>query len=99
MVTGHVHFYRLKEPEKNSTGTLIPRFNSRFRYSGRTQKQIREQEDLMDRPKVKVERRGLGNSFRMPRDAEGHIIRPGKRAVSSLSEVSDFTKNLNHTKC
>lgn len=53
----------------------------------------------MDRPKVKVERRGLGNSFRMPRDAEGHIIRPGKRAVSSLSEVSDFTKNLNHTQC
>lgn len=53
----------------------------------------------MDRPKVKVERRGLGNSFRMPRDAEGHIIRPGKQAVSSLSEVSDFTKNLNHTKC
>nr|XP_022315607.1 band 4.1-like protein 2 isoform X5 [Crassostrea virginica] len=72
----HHTFFRLKEPEKNSTGTLIPRFNSRFRYSGRTQKQIREQEDLMDRPKVKVERRGLGNSFRMPRDAEGHLIRP-----------------------
>ncbi|XP_062583472.1 band 4.1-like protein 3 isoform X3 [Saccostrea cucullata] len=71
----HHTFFRLKEPENNSTGTLIPRFNSRFRYSGRTQKQIREQEDLIDRPKVKVERRGLGNSFRMPRDAEGHIIR------------------------
>lgn len=38
----------------------------------------------MDRPKVKVERRGLGNSFRMPRDAEGHLIRPGQACVKIL---------------
>lgn len=91
----HHTFFRLKEPEKNSTGTLIPRFNSRFRYSGRTQKQIREQEDLMDRPKVKVERRGLGNSFRMPRDAEGHIIRPVADAGADSYDRTD--KLAGHT--
>ncbi|XP_056018449.1 protein 4.1 homolog isoform X9 [Ostrea edulis] len=85
----HHTFFRLKEPEKNSTGTLIPRFNSRFRYSGRTQKQIREQEDLMDRPKVKVARIGLGNSFRMPRDAEGNIIHPHGEGQSDSYDRTD----------
>ncbi|XP_061166162.1 band 4.1-like protein 1 isoform X2 [Saccostrea echinata] len=91
----HHTFFRLKEPENNSTGTLIPRFNSRFRYSGRTQKQIREQEDLIDRPKVKVERRGLGNSFRMPRDAEGHIIRHNADGQNDAYDRTD--KLTGHT--
>jgi hypothetical protein len=42
----------------------------------------------MDRPKVKVERRGLGNSFRMPRDAEGHIIHPRKLLTRDQNLVS-----------
>lgn len=49
----------------------------------------------MDRPKVKVERRGLGNSFRMPRDAEGHIIRPVADAGADSYDRTD--KLAGHT--
>lgn len=35
---------------------MFPRFNSRFRYSGRTQKQLADRKDMVDRPKADFER-------------------------------------------
>lgn len=38
----HHTFFRLKEPDSTKPGHVFPRFGSRFRYSGRTQYQTRQ---------------------------------------------------------
>ncbi|XP_069127375.1 band 4.1-like protein 3 isoform X9 [Argopecten irradians] len=57
----HHTFFRLKEAEPPKGGTLFPRFNSKFRYSGRTQKQLKDRTDLVDRPKPEFERTHFKN--------------------------------------
>lgn len=46
----HHAFFRLREPEPPTKGGAFPRFGSKFRYSGRTQYQTRQQAALIDRP-------------------------------------------------
>ncbi|XP_021366899.1 band 4.1-like protein 1 isoform X2 [Mizuhopecten yessoensis] len=57
----HHTFFRLKESEPPKGGTLFPRFNSKFRYSGRTQKQLKDRTDLVERPKPEFERTHFKN--------------------------------------
>ncbi|KAJ8306247.1 hypothetical protein KUTeg_016792 [Tegillarca granosa] len=69
----HHTFFRLKEAEPPKTGTLFPRFNSKFRYSGRTQKQLRDKNQLMDRPQKPFDR-GQYKNKSMPLDSKARSM-------------------------
>ena len=56
-------WYRLKEPEPAQKAGFFPRFGSKFRYSGRTQYQTRQQAALIDRTGPDFDR---GGSRRFP---------------------------------
>ncbi|XP_060078130.1 band 4.1-like protein 3 isoform X3 [Ylistrum balloti] len=70
----HHTFFRLKEAEAPKGGTLFPRFNSKFRYSGRTQKQLKDRTDLVERPKPEFERTHFKNkSMPYPEDKSAKL--------------------------
>uniref|UniRef100_A0A2C9JYE1 FERM domain-containing protein n=2 Tax=Biomphalaria glabrata TaxID=6526 RepID=A0A2C9JYE1_BIOGL len=52
----HHAFFRLREAEKPSNNVSFPRFGSKFRYSGRTLYQTRQNAALLDRPPPFFER-------------------------------------------
>ncbi|XP_052274241.1 protein 4.1-like isoform X5 [Dreissena polymorpha] len=52
----HHAFFRLKTADAPDNDTLFPRFNTRFRYSGRTAVQARKAAEMVDREEPPVER-------------------------------------------
>ncbi|XP_059167298.1 mesocentin-like isoform X2 [Physella acuta] len=52
----HHAFFRLREAEKPANNVSFPRFGSKFRYSGRTLYQTRQNAALLDRPPPFFER-------------------------------------------
>ncbi|KAK3612656.1 hypothetical protein CHS0354_042178 [Potamilus streckersoni] len=62
----HHAFFRLKEGEKASASTLFPRFNSKFRYSGRTQAQARKAAEMVNREQPHITRTAERRSLSYP---------------------------------
>ncbi|KAL3868991.1 hypothetical protein ACJMK2_041729 [Sinanodonta woodiana] len=62
----HHAFFRLKEGEKASSSTLFPRFNSKFRYSGRTQAQARKAAEMVNREQPHITRTAERKSLSYP---------------------------------
>ncbi len=91
-------FCRLKEPEPPQKAGFFPRFGSKFRYSGRTQYQTRQQAALIDRQAPDFDRTG-SRRFPASRTVDGGKMRSrccltGTRLWSRCS----FVFVLNHQK-
>jgi len=66
----HHAFFRLKEPEPPQKAGIFPRFGSKFRYSGRTQYQTRQ--NLIERPAPDFDRAKSGR-FTGSRSMDGGL--------------------------
>lgn len=67
----HHTFFRLMQPEPPQKANLfLPRFGSRFRYSGKTHYQTRMASNLIDRPPVHF-RRSLSSRYLTSRSIDG----------------------------
>ena len=77
-------FYRLKDVEGMNEGTLFPRFNTKFRYSGRTQAQAKKAAEAQHRPEPHIartaERRSL-NKDKSKDDSEYWMSAPDIRQI------------------
>ncbi|KFM72162.1 Band 4.1-like protein 3, partial [Stegodyphus mimosarum] len=91
----HHTFFRLMMPEPPPKPKLfLPRFGSKFRYSGRTQYQTRMASALIDRPPPHFER-SMSNKRFASRSMDGGMSALGYRN-RSMSE-SRNTENKRHT--
>ncbi|XP_035215729.1 band 4.1-like protein 2 isoform X2 [Stegodyphus dumicola] len=91
----HHTFFRLMMPEPPPKPKLfVPRFGSKFRYSGRTQYQTRMASALIDRPPPHFER-SMSNKRFASRSMDGGMSALGYRN-RSMSE-SRNTENKRHT--
>ncbi|XP_060604244.1 band 4.1-like protein 3 [Ruditapes philippinarum] len=70
----HHAFFRLKTADAPSNDTLFPRFNTRFRYSGRTAVQARKAAEMTDREEPHIartaERRSMHDKHKGHDDSE-----------------------------
>ena len=67
----HHAFFRLKTADAPNADTMFPRFNTRFRYSGRTQAQARKAAEMQDREEPKIARTAERRSQGKGRDNDG----------------------------
>ncbi|XP_052774510.1 band 4.1-like protein 3 isoform X8 [Mya arenaria] len=67
----HHAFFRLKTSEAPNADTMFPRFNTRFRYSGRTALQARKAAEMQDRDEPHIARTAERRSTGGKKDPEG----------------------------
>lgn len=68
-------FFRLKTAEAPNADTLFPRFNTRFRYSGRTALQARKAAEMQNREEPHIartaERKSMGDKAK---NKDGNVL-------------------------
>ncbi|KAL8586790.1 hypothetical protein ACOMHN_061303 [Nucella lapillus] len=79
----HHAFFRLREAEQSQNPAMFPRLGSKFRYSGRTLYQTRQNSQILDRPDPYFERsQPARNTFAAPTTRS--------RSVDELSNRPDY---------
>ncbi|CAN7982610.1 unnamed protein product [Ixodes hexagonus] len=85
----HHTFFRLMSPEPAPKPRLfLPRFGSKFRYSGRTQYQTRQASSRIDRPPPHFERTLSNKRFSSQSEPLGHAFHKSKFCDTSSVKVS-----------
>ena len=71
-------FSRLKDMEGGDAGTMFPRFNTKFRYSGRTQAQAKKAAEAHNRQEPHIartaERRSVSKAKPLDMDESKNIL-------------------------